>query len=120
MRVQKERQFAGTGRWKSTLTAIAEVDGSFGRKAMQFMWITDDGCQVRQVVGLVAAEGTSLGTLIDQLAGRRVLVGESVDLDDFIDRRYEIVIVKSGDMTKIASVKLLADGDAGFDKEDAA
>ena len=109
----KQRAFASTGRHQAVLHDITEVAGNFGRPALQFVWYTDDGCQIRQTTGTTAAKGTSLGDLLDQLVGSEVPVDGKVEPLDLIGKRYEILVVAHDEMTKIAAIKLLPDDEIG-------
>lgn len=112
--VTKEPAFAGPGTWAARLVAVKQIDGAFGRKAIQLTFLTKAGAQIRYVVGTTATKNTSLGRAIDQLVGRPVLVGEEIDLFDFLGTVFTVVVVSAGEFTKITSITKVSDEDADF------
>lgn len=114
-------------------TEVEPKDTRFDRRAMRFTFVCEEGeheghIATRQT-GLRARKSNVLGKTLNELNGESIPARSSVDTDDFVGRKYAILIeeVKAdGDegrdgnaTTRIAEIKPYQDGDViDFDKEE--
>ena len=108
MRVTKERSFAGTGRHMATFDGVIEdPDGGFGRPCLRWRFTTDGGEQIQRTTGTICAAGTTAGEMLDAIAGREVKIDDEFDLATQFGQRYEIKLVRVGDVSKFGSIRVV-------------
>jgi hypothetical protein len=84
------------GAHTAELNAIEKIPGNWGRGALRFNFLVDEGVdQGAEISRIVSAEprvGNSLAGLLGELLGRELVPGEAIPPSNLIGQRYKIVV----------------------------
>jgi len=84
------------GNFSMRLTTREEILGRFQKPAYKWTFQVEDGDhkgkQITKITGIEARRGESLCNFLSELQGRELTPGESVDIDDFIGKLYDVTL----------------------------
>ncbi len=92
------------GKYEAVVTRFEEVEGKFGTAA-KFIYETDDGQEINELVKLKYTAKTKLGKRVQEILGN---MPEHIELTDLIGKRVVITLVHNDDnpdFPKVSSVQ---------------
>jgi hypothetical protein len=99
------------GRYRFSLRSVNSIPSPLDprKQAIEFQF-GDGTCAISKVTGAYLRANESLEKLLESMLGRRIAVGEEIDLEAFVGKLFEVVVAAKGDHgVTIASVRPVAE-----------
>lgn len=93
------------GRHVVVLDRIEQAEHRTFGPGYRWFYRADSGEETAMWTGEVIAPGNAAHRMFEQLSGGKLLTGAPVDSDNYVGKRFEVVVAADGQISKISPAK---------------